>query len=734
MKVFGRRLRVPGWSRPLLAIPAVVVVGWWTHAAIEARIRARVQDSIEAVMRADRTALQFWIREQGRFAGVIAADQRVGGATAELLDVSRRQPGDAGALRASYAQSALRQIVTPLLADTQDAAWAVLDPGGLVLASATDEKVGARAGGTLVEAVGRVMAGAVTFVPPTTKQPFSTQPRAFILAAVPDAKGAASAVLVLQVPSEQLARILNVARSGETGETYAVDGSGVMLSESRFPDEVSRLGMVPPEAKGKTTAFLELRDPGPNPAKADTKGALRRGLPLTVAAASASAGHAGSNVDGYRSYRGVPVVGAWTWLPDFGIGLISEVSKSEAYADLSVIRRAFWILIAGLALGALGVVLATSRVRKLEKEVKRTHQLGQYTLEEKIGEGGMGSVYRARHALLRRPTAIKLLRPSREGADDALARFEREVQLTSQLTHPNTVAIYDFGRTPEGVFYYAMEYLPGIPLDRLIAKDGPQPEARVVHLLKQMCASLAEAHAIGLIHRDIKPANVMLCRRGETYDVAKVLDFGLVKDVISKEDAQLTGTQVVVGTPRFMAPEAIKAPDTIDARTDVYAVGAVAFNLLTGQDVFPGKTGAEIIGHHLHTKAPLLSHRLSRPVDAFLEDLLKRCLSKDREGRPPTAGALLLELEEGWKGPLWSQREAAAWWEERGEALSAEVHADAVPASRSERLSVDYQSRVRKGSSASASASVSSLAESSSSSGSSGSSSGEQTIITARET
>ena len=154
MKVFGRRLRVPGWSRPLFAIPVVVAVGWWTHAAIEARIRARVSDSIEAAMRADRTALQFWIRDQGRFAGVIASDQRVADATAELLDVSRRHPGDAAALRASAAQAKLRQVVTPLLAEGQDAGWAVLDPGGLVLACAADERVGERAGGTLVEAVG----------------------------------------------------------------------------------------------------------------------------------------------------------------------------------------------------------------------------------------------------------------------------------------------------------------------------------------------------------------------------------------------------------------------------------------------------------------------------------------------------------------------------------------------------------------------------------------------------
>ena len=729
MKVLGRRLRLPGWSRPLFAIPVVVLVGWWTHAAIEARIRSRVSDSIEAALRADRTALQLWIRQQGRFAEVIASDRRVADATAQLLDVSRVQPGDPAALLDSIAQAKLRAVVTPLVAEGQDWGWAIVDPGGLILARAVDERVGERVGAGLVDAVGRALAGSVAFVPPTMRQPFGPQAQAYMLAPVTDATGARVAALVLRVPTEQIARILNVARSGESGETYAIDAQGVMLSESRFPDDVSRLGLLPPEAKGKTTAFLEVRDPGASPGGASAAGGLRRGLPLTVAAASASAGHAGSNVDGYRGYRGVEVVGAWTWLPDYGIGLISEVSQREAYADLSVIRRAFWILIAALGLGALGIVLASGKVRRLEREVRRTHQLGQYTLEEKIGEGGMGSVYRARHALLRRPTAIKLLRPTSDGAD-ALARFEREVQLTSQLTHPNTVAIYDFGRTPDGVFYYAMEYLPGIPLDRLIARDGPQPEARVVHLLKQMCASLAEAHAIGLIHRDIKPANVMLCRRGETFDVVKVLDFGLVKDVLSKNDAQLTGTQVVVGTPKFMAPEAIKAPDTIDARTDVYAVGAVAYTLLTGEDVFPGKTGAEIIGHHLHTKAPLLSQRLRRPVDAFLEDLMRRCLAKDPAARPATAGALLLELEEGWKGPLWSQREAAAWWAEKGEALRAGAAAASEPASRSERLSVDYKSRVRRGSSTSVSAS-SSAADSSASDASNGSISGEQTIITA---
>jgi len=246
MKVFGRRLRVPGWSRPLFAIPAVVLVGWWTHAAIEARIRARVADSIEAALRADRTALQFWIREQGRFAGVIASDQRVSALTSELLDVSRRQPGDAEALRGSLAQAKLRSIVTPLVAEGQDWGWSVIDAGGLILARAVDEKVGDRAGSTLVDAVGRTLSAGVAFVPPTMKQPFGPQPQAYVLSTIADVKGVPVAAFVLRVSSEQIARILNVARSGETGETYAVDAQGVMLSESRFPQDVSKLGLLPP--------------------------------------------------------------------------------------------------------------------------------------------------------------------------------------------------------------------------------------------------------------------------------------------------------------------------------------------------------------------------------------------------------------------------------------------------------------------------------------------------------
>ena len=308
----------------------------------------------------------------------------------------------------------------------------------------------------------------------------------------------------------------------------------------------------------------------------------------------------------------------------------------------------------------------------------------------------MGAVYRARHAFLRRPTAVKLIR-SELASPELLARFEREVQITSQLTHPNTIAIFDYGRTPEGIFYYAMEHLPGLPLDRVILDDGPQPEARVVHLLKQVCASLAEAHRISLVHRDVKPANIMLCERGGTYDVVKVLDFGLVKELDNATDSGVTGVDHVVGTPLYMSPEGVLAAANVDARSDVYAVGAIGYALVTGQHVFTGNSGVEIIGHHLHSAPVPPSTRLGRPVDPFLEQTILACLAKPPAHRPADAGALLQRLEDGWTGAVWTQREAREWWETRAPAMLAARRAAEESVSRGPRLEVDISSRMRSG-------------------------------------
>ena len=295
----------------------------------------------------------------------------------------------------------------------------------------------------------------------------------------------------------------------------------------------------------------------------------------------------------------------------------------------------------------------------LRAEVREARRLGQYVIEKKIGGGGMGEVYRARHGMMRRPSAIKLLRPDQSG-EVGLARFEREVQLTARLTHPNTITIFDYGRTHDGVFYYAMELLDGATLQRVVAVDGRQRPGRVVRILSMVCGALAEAHAIGLIHRDIKPANIMLCTQGGERDVVKLLDFGLVKEFHVGKDVKLTGDSVVIGTPQYMAPETILHPESVDARGDIYSLGAVAYFLLAGVDVFDGKSAVEVCSQHLYQVPPAFGER-GIPVPADLEAVVLACLEKDPALRPQTAVELRDRLEACRIEP-WDRDAALAWW------------------------------------------------------------------------
>jgi serine/threonine-protein kinase len=245
-----------------------------------------------------------------------------------------------------------------------------------------------------------------------------------------------------------------------------------------------------------------------------------------------------------------------------------------------------------------------------------------------------------------------------------LVRFEREVEATSRLTHPNTVEVYDYGRTAAGVFYYAMEYLPGTTLAALVKQFGPQPPARVVHLLLQVCGSLYEAHRLGLIHRDIKPENLILCERGGMFDVVKVVDFGLAKDLRQLDEPSLTGTHTVVGTPRYLAPEALGKSGRVDARSDLYSLGAVGYFLLTERPPFSGSNIVEISIEQLNTTPKRPSAVLGRPVPRDLEEILLACLERDPARRPTTAHTLQRSLAECEDAGKWTPKIAAAWWKE----------------------------------------------------------------------
>jgi serine/threonine protein kinase len=289
----------------------------------------------------------------------------------------------------------------------------------------------------------------------------------------------------------------------------------------------------------------------------------------------------------------------------------------------------------------LGIVVDRSRTSSEGASASSNGRCGPYVLGEKIGEGGMGAVYRARHAMIGREVAIKIL-PAERTDEESLARFEREAKITSRLESSNTVAVHDYGRTSDGRAYYAMELVEGQDLERLVRTYGPQRPRRVVRILRQLCRALEEAHDSGLVHRDVKPANIALCERAGVKDVVKLFDFGLVAEL---DQAHSVDDDVLVGTPAYLAPEAILSPRTIDARADLYAVGAVAYWLLTGTPVFEGSSIVEICSHHIHTAPDAPSSRLAHDLPAELEAIILRCLAKDPSDRWSSARELRLALE-----------------------------------------------------------------------------------------
>ena len=346
----------------------------------------------------------------------------------------------------------------------------------------------------------------------------------------------------------------------------------------------------------------------------------------------------------------------------WGLALIPE---DDLLGELHRLRN---VVLA--ALGLTGLLLASgvfmASMGRIRRQVTAAmedleRRLGQYQLQEKIASGGNGTVYRARHALLRRPTAIKLMNPDFSRDEVARRRFEHEVQITSELTHPNTIAVYDYGHTPDGTLYYVMEYLNGRTLDQVLRSSGPQPPARVISILAQIAGSLAEAHGKGLIHRDIKPSNAILCERGGVFDVIKVVDFGLVTE-FSAGQGESSERGLLIGTPLYMAPEIISDPGRASPMSDLYALGALGYFLLAGRNVFEGENAADICAKHLDELPEAPSRRAGIVVPADLESIILRCLEKDPSARPSSAAEVRDALLACQDSDGWSQAQAREWW------------------------------------------------------------------------
>jgi eukaryotic-like serine/threonine-protein kinase len=709
------RFKQPIWIIPLAIAVVVALLGWWGSYRLRDAIQEQLKADLTTTLNANVTALEIWATNQMRMATALAEEPTVHTLAGKLLS----NPPPRGNASPSPDASELGNYLRPRLRLMGYGVAQLVNTNFFVTATSFREQfgVGVPVSEAHMDKYAELFASNSPIIitpfkpellmdrrpPPGNRRPNRPLPgrrRGDVMlmqvAAPIRENGVVLGALALIIdPTNEFSKVLSVAHRGETGETFAFDQTGLLISESRFDLQLRVLGLL--AATNLSSALnVRLHDPGGDLTKgfkpADTNSADDA---LTQIIASAVAGNDGVEVVPSRDYRGVPVVGAWRWLPEFGIGVATEMEASEAFWLLHVLQFIFITLFLLLVLCAtvlfiFSYVNFTSQQRLDAAELK-LQRLGQYALEEKIGEGSMGVVYRARHALMRRDTAVKLLLPELANAI-SIERFQREVHLTCQLAHPNTIQIYDYGHTPAGVFYYAMEFLNGLNLRQLVDQFGPQPEGRVINILTQVCNSLAEAHAQKLVHRDIKPSNVFISDRGGVPDYVKVLDFGLVREFAGEEKKD---DHEMVGTPWFMSPEAISNPAACDPRSDIYSVGGLAYYLLTGNHVFEHESADEVYQRQL-TAVPVPPSRITtNPISTELDEIILRCLEKNPDARPQSVLELFALLLTSPHAEDFTPENRAAWWQSfhaRKNAIAADGSNDGTTTLPD--VKIDFDSRM----------------------------------------
>ncbi|MGI9515438.1 MAG: serine/threonine protein kinase [Pirellulaceae bacterium] len=676
-RTVSRSMRVPvlgpkGQLAVGVAIAGLLLTlfGIWQRANVHHAIKTTLRERMVALMDGHVESFENWAGFQRRMVEYWAQDPSFKSYVESLLRLDNGDAEDySNRLRLAEEQQGIRRELRA--AGGQHTQYVVLDMEQRVIAEGPEKGSGL---GKLISSsassrLSPVFRGqTIMFVDDVSDIIHADYPAVtdvtdvFVAAPIRNAQGEVIAVVTLfNVETAVMENsIRSTSKITDTSEMFAFNDAGLMLSESRFNDELRRVGLLDSDENVRSSLNVVLRDPGGDMTAGfqPTKTLLSR--PLTHMARHAIAGETGSDLDGYRNYLGQTVVGVWRWLPQYEIGFAMEMSYEEAYQALRYVGRQFLLSFGLLTASVLGIVLSAIWISRLRRQIGSDRQLGQYTLGELIGEGGMGRVFRANHSLLKRPCAVKVLKP--ELSDPRhLDWFEREVQAVSKLSHPNTIRIFDFGSTPEGNFYYSMEYLRGIDLEELVIRHGPIPWKRAVFLLRQICRSLREAHSMGMVHRDIKPQNIMLCLLGGEADFVKVLDFGLARP-IHPDSQDLTKTKTLAGTPLYMAPERWREPGEDDPRSDIYSIGAVVYRLLTGREIYTAKTPAALVEQIVAGEIKPLAECGVPDLPSELEYLVMSCLASDVDSRPSSVDEILKELEQLPKDDFWNESMALQWW------------------------------------------------------------------------
>lgn len=665
-------------------VGAMAAAATWMYVGVERSLRDLRAQTLPALLDAKTKSLEVFIDERRTDAIRWAREPQLRAMTIELASEASKRTDALVEVCQGIAEAEWRRLLATLLRDEGIVAVNAVDRRGRIIASTLDGACGLVARTrTAAPQLAQVFEGRTQFIRPfaadpelVAAQPFlGHRPLAWVETPVRDKNGSVSVALGFATyVDKDFEGILAAARPGETGEAYAFDENGTLLSEIRTTDGLRAAGLLPPGENGSAAFRIKVKDPG---VELIAGGPLQNGSnewPLTRAAAAALGAAAGPSgtpqqgvlLDPYRNYRGAEVIGAWRWLRDEQMGIVAEIGVEEAYAPLRYVRYMFAGTLSMLVFTAGWAAWSTLALWRLSRVPGAGRRIGAYRLERTLAEGGMATVYLARHALLKRPTAVKIVK-RHLATDELLARFEREVRLASSLEHPNTIEIYDFGHTSDGLFYYAMEYLDGLSLDALVVRDAIPPLARTRHIVRQICAALAEVHGRGLVHRDVKPDNVMLTERGGEYDFVKLLDFGIVKrigspdEVAQPDDERMLTQQLrLLGTPAYMAPERIGHPSSVDARADIYGVGAILFYLVAGKPPFDHADQAGLLREVLSVPAPRVLS-IASGVPQALDDLIARCLEKTPADRPATVAEIVAALD-ALDLPPWTREDAKAWW------------------------------------------------------------------------
>jgi len=622
----------------LLLLAAILGVGLWAYRSVGESLREIRATGMQALLNSQVETLEQWITQGRLEAEQLAADATLRAAIVRLAHGGAREGN--GPLIIEH----IRQESGPMGFSSAH----IVEPQGRILASSDAGRAGQGVTPDFFAHLASALSGRSVFIRPyhggSAAGP-SLLGRAWVAAPVRAGNGKVAAIVALGAPAQgRFAALFHAARPGRTGEALAFDAEGWLLSESRHGDALARRGLAPRLATPDGGGLTPLAG-------------------AAIAARTANDGaHGGMLLDPYRNYLGREVIGAWRWLADHDIGVAVEMEAGEAYAPLTYLQIGFGVILLLMGVVWLSGFLPPQALEALLRRDGRAKQLGPYRIGRQIGEGALSNVYFAQHRMLKRPAAVKVLKPQTT-SDEWTARFQREVQSASQLGHPNTITIYDYGLGPGGEFWYAMEYLEGLALSDLVERYGPQPPSRAAYILRQACASLWEAHACGLVHRDIKPQNIMLCDVHGERDVVKVLDFGLVKQMSDAETRDLTSTLRILGTPLYMSPERIRHPGDADARADIYSLGAVGYFLLTGRRLFETETEHDLLYQAMHVVPPLASESAPHVLPVELDALIARCVEKDPDRRPQSMAEVASALDAVLVYQPWTRPQINAWWE-----------------------------------------------------------------------